>query len=195
MRLTELAHRYLARQLKRGDSVIDATAGNGHDSAYMAQLVGAEGQLLAIDIQAEAITATRARLERYGCGAHAELQVADHADVLQARCSSHANRIHAITFNLGYLPGSDKRIQTEPSSTLAALHASSQLLHSGGLLLVTAYRGHPGGLREADSVADYMQHLQARGWSIECNEPAVRGTRVPPILWVAHKPCSSGALS
>ena len=57
MRLTELAHDYLAQQLKPGDRAIDATAGNGHDSAYMAQLVGPEGHVLAIDIQHAAINA------------------------------------------------------------------------------------------------------------------------------------------
>jgi predicted methyltransferase len=193
MRLTELAHRYLAQQLKPGDRAIDATAGNGHDSAYMAQLVGPEGHLLAIDIQHAAITATRARLEREGCLPQSELRAADHACALQALCSGRANSIGAITFNLGYLPGSDKRIQTEPGSTLDALHASSQLLQRGGLLLVTAYRGHPGGLSEADSVAKWMQLLQARGWSVESHEPVVSSTRVPPILWVAHKTTAPNA--
>ena len=43
---------------------------------------------------------------------------------------------------VGYLPGSDKRIQTEPESTLSALRAASELLKPDGLLLVVAYRGH-----------------------------------------------------
>ena len=187
MRLTELAHDYLAQQLKPGDRAIDATAGNGHDSAYMAQLVGPEGHVLAIDIQPAAINATRARLEADGCLAQSELRVADHAHALQALSRKQANSLSVITFNLGYLPGSDKRIQTEPASTLDALHASSQLLQSGGLLLVTAYRGHPGGLSEADSVAEWMQQIQSRGWSVDSHEPVVSGTRIPPILWVARK--------
>ena len=187
MRLTEMAHDYLAQQLNPGDRAIDATAGNGHDSAYMAQLVGPEGHVLAIDIQHAAINATRARLEADGCLAQSELRVADHASALQALCPKCTNSLNAITFNLGYLPGSDKCIQTEPDSTLDALHASSQLLQSGGLLLVTAYRGHPGGLSEADRVADWMQQIQSRGWSVESHEPVVSGTRIPPILWVARK--------
>lgn len=187
MRLTELAHRYLAQQLKHGDHAIDATAGNGHDSAYMAQLIGNKGQLLAIDIQPAAIAATRARLEREGCLAQSELRVADHASALETLCASHAERISAITFNLGYLPGSDKRIQTEPGSTLGALRAASQLLRSDGLLLVTAYRGHAGGLSEAECVAEWMQRRHARGWSVDRHEPVVSGDRVPPILWVARK--------
>jgi hypothetical protein len=93
----------------------------------------------------------------------------------------------AITFNLGYLPGSDKTIQTEPKSTLGALRAASDLLKSDGLLLVVAYRGHDGGQTEATQVADWMQTIQERGWTVKSHEPIVTGRRVPPILWVARK--------
>ena len=188
MRLTELAHRYLAQHLQAGDHAIDATAGNGYDSRYMAERIGPNGQLLAIDIQAAAIDATRARLERAGCLAQTELRVADHATTLSALCASRANSIRAITFNLGYLPGSDKQIQTQPASTLEALHAACQLLQGGGLLLVTAYRGHRGGDTEATAIAAAMQQLGARGWSIDSHTPTAPSKRVPPVLWVAHKP-------
>ena len=187
MRLTDIVHDYLSALLKPGDRALDATAGNGYDSALMATLVGAEGHVLAIDIQASAIDATRARLEAAGCVAQSELLVADHAQALCSLCPKYAPTVSASTFNLGYLPGSDKRIQTEPDSTLAALRASSELLKSAGLLLVTAYRGHAGGQAEADQVADWMQAVQSRGWSVESHEPVVSSTRVPPILWVARK--------
>ena len=187
MRLTDLAHDYLSAQLQPGDWALDATAGNGHDTAYMANLVGATGHIIAIDIQSDAITATRERLEKANCLAQAELHVADHAQALHSLCSQYAQTISAITFNLGYLPGSDKSIQTIPESTLAALRSASELLKPNGLLLVTAYRGHDGGLSEADSVAKWMQQVDSRGWTIESHEPVVTGDRIPPILWVARK--------
>jgi 16S rRNA C1402 N4-methylase RsmH len=187
MQLTDLVHDYLSAQLQPGDSALDATAGNGHDSTYMAQLVGPKGRIFAIDIQEAAIAATRERLEAASCLAQAELLVADHAQALQSLCTQHAQTISAITFNLGYLPGSDKSIQTEPESTLSALRAASELLKQDGMLLVIAYRGHDGGQTEASVVAEWMQHMDARGWSVESHEPVVNSTRVPPILWVARK--------
>lgn len=187
MQLTDLVHNYLRAQLQLGDRALDATAGNGHDSAYMAELVGSTGHVIAIDIQEAAITATRARLESASCLTQTELLVADHSQVLQALCSQYAQTISAITFNLGYLPGSDKSIQTEPESTLAALRAASELLKPNGLLLVTAYRGHDGGQAEAGVVADWIQQIDARGWSVESHEPIINSTRIPPILWVARK--------
>ena len=187
MRLTDLAHDYLSAQLHPSDRALDATAGNGHDTTYMAKLVGSAGHVIAIDIQAAAIVATRARLEAANCIAQAELLVADHAQALHLLCEQYAQTVSAITFNLGYLPGSDKSIQTAPESTLTALRFASELLKPNGLLLVTAYRGHHGGQPEANSVARWMEKLDSRGWSIESHEPVVTGDRIPPILWVARK--------
>ena len=187
MQLTDIVHDYLSAHLKPGDHALDATAGNGYDSAVMATLVGTEGHVIAIDIQASAIDATRARLEAAGCVAQTELLVADHAQALCALCTNYAQTMSAATFNLGYLPGSDKSIQTEPESTLAALRVASELLKTNGLLLVTAYRGHDGGQAEANQVANWMQAVQERGWTVESHEPIVTSNRVPPILWVARK--------
>ena len=187
MQLTDLVHDRLNQQLKPGDHALDATAGNGYDSTVMATLVGAEGRIIAIDIQQAAIDATRTRLEAAGCLAQAELLVADHAQALASLCSKYAQTINAITFNLGYLPGSDKSIQTEPESTLSALRSASELLKSDGLLLVIAYRGHDGGQTEANRVAAWMQTVQQHAWTVESHEPIVTGSRVPPILGVARK--------
>ncbi|MDG1241160.1 MAG: class I SAM-dependent methyltransferase [Opitutae bacterium] len=187
MQLTDLVHDHLSQQLKPGDHVLDATAGNGYDSTVMATLVGTAGHVIAIDIQTSAIDATRTRLKAAGCLAQAELMVADHAQALASLCSTYAQTISAITFNLGYLPGSDKSIQTEPESTLGALRAAGELLKSDGLLLVVAYRGHDGGQTEATQVANWMQTVEERGWTVESHEPIVTGSRVPPILWVARK--------
>ena len=58
MRLTEQVHHELRQQLRAGDTALDATAGNGHDTLAMARLVGPQGRILAIDLQAAAIAAT-----------------------------------------------------------------------------------------------------------------------------------------
>ena len=53
-RVTTAAHRIFHRILRPGDSAVDATAGNGHDSLLMAQLVGPEGSVTAVDVQPQA---------------------------------------------------------------------------------------------------------------------------------------------
>ena len=59
--------RYLARDallqaVNAGDTVVDATMGNGHDTLFLAELVGPEGHVCAFDIQESALESTRALL-------------------------------------------------------------------------------------------------------------------------------------
>ena len=187
MRLTEKVHDYLSVQLKPGDNAIDATAGNGHDTAQMACLVGLKGHIIAIDIQESAIESTRKRLSNNNCLRQTQLLTGEHSKVLQVLCSTHTRKISAIVFNLGYLPGSDKSIQTIPATTLRALDASRQLLRPNGILLVTAYRGHYGGQTEADCVAEWMKQTGKSDWFIKSYEPETGKNGLPPILWTARK--------
>ena len=66
MRITEQAHQAVRAAVRGGEEVVDATAGNGHDTVFLAKLVGEEGRVLAFDIQDAAIDATRAKLDAAG---------------------------------------------------------------------------------------------------------------------------------
>ena len=57
---------YLAAHLPHPKLCIDATCGNGGDTAFLCRLSGPEGRVMGFDIQPEAITSTRARLEKQG---------------------------------------------------------------------------------------------------------------------------------
>ena len=49
------------RAVRPGDTVVDATMGNGHDTCLLAGLVGAEGHVYAFDVQQQALEMTGAR--------------------------------------------------------------------------------------------------------------------------------------
>ena len=51
MRLTEKTHFVLKNFIKNGDYLIDATAGNGHDTVFLAEETGPTGHVYAFDIQ------------------------------------------------------------------------------------------------------------------------------------------------
>ncbi|PXA05584.1 hypothetical protein DDZ13_01540 [Coraliomargarita sinensis] len=188
MRLTEAVHLKLKNVLRSGDTAIDATAGNGHDTLAMAELVGVAGEVLAIDLQASAIEATRERLQAAARLDRVKLITGDHAETLEGLLKDYPSRVSAITFNLGYLPGGVKQVTTQPETTLRALHAAKSLLKPGGILLVTAYRGHTGGNDEAVQVETWMRSLPESDWQIEDREPPTRNPeRLPPILWIARK--------
>ena len=189
MHLTELVHKLLDQQVDCGDLVIDATSGNGHDSSKLASLIGANGHLYAIDIQAPAIAATKKLLEGSGFGNCYTLYCDDHGAVLRAMQTEHQRKISSIVFNLGYLPGSDHTVKTSSSTTITALDACLPLLRQDGLLLVTAYRGHPGGMEEAEQVEKWMHRCKiCKGWKIEYKAPQGTNQGIAPILWQARSP-------
>jgi len=185
MRLTEKVHHILTNHLKEGDRAIDATAGNGYDTLFLAGQVGPSGKVIAIDIQDCAIRSTRERLESAGLIDRVRLVTEDHAISLRKLMVDDHEKVAAITFNLGYLPGSDKSIQTRAESTEEALAASILLLTPGGYLCVTAYRGHSGGAVEAETVEAFMRKSQKEGHAVDCYEP--ESSNSPPILWVLKK--------
>ena len=185
MRLTEKVHEFLKNHLHEGDHAIDATAGNGYDTLFLAEQVGLSGKVIAIDIQDCAIQSTRKKLEAAGLMDRVRLVSENHALALRKLILDNHEKVAAITFNLGYLPGSDRAIQTQVESTEEALAASVQLLANGGSLCVTAYRGHSGGSAEAEGVEAFMRRSQPEGHSVDCYEPV--SCKSPPILWVLKK--------
>lgn len=154
-RVLQYAQQLLKDSVEEGDTVVDATAGNGHDTLFLAQLVGDEGQVYAFDVQKEAVDATLHRLLDQGLEHRALILNKGHEDV--------ANFVHkpvaAAIFNLGYLPGSNHNIITKPTTTIQAIEDLLKLLKVGGLIVLVIYHGHPGGKEERDIVINYVSQL------------------------------------
>ena len=142
----------VGERLRAGDVVVDATAGNGHDTEFLARSVGDLGKVYAFDVQAAALEATRDRLERGGIFERVRLVDSDHAEMGERVTEEDRGAVGAVMFNLGYLPGGDKGLVTEPESTLEALGAALALIRAGGVVTVVVYTGHPGGEAEARAV-------------------------------------------
>ena len=177
--LTRVAHEILLRHLAPGDLVIDATAGNGHDTLFLARTVAPSGRVYVFDIQPRALLQTRARLEEDGLADLADLFHAGHETMRELLPGEVHGRISAVVFNLGYLPGSDKRTTTLTDTTLQALQQSADLLAPGGLLSVLAYRHHPGGREESEAAGEFLGKLE--GFRLESRESP------GPVLFVARK--------
>lgn len=157
MHFTVEAHRIASQYISRGDIVIDATAGNGFDTLFLAQTVGEVGCVYAIDIQPSAIEIVQRKTIDAGVANQVRIVQQSHSKLLQIVDASHAGCVSAILFNLGYLPFGDKSLVTTPETTLPALDASLQLLKSGGLLSVLVYAGHLGGETEATAVQNWIE--------------------------------------
>jgi len=155
-RLTETAHAAVRAVLGPGETAVDATAGNGHDTAFLAGLVGPGGRVFAFDVQSEALDRTAARLRAAGL-TNVVLLRRDHADLAAALPADCEGRVGAVMFNLGYLPGGDKSLKTRAESSRAAVAAALGLVRPGGVVTVVAYPSHPGGADEAAAVRRFVE--------------------------------------
>lgn len=151
--LIQTAHARVRSAVEAGDTVLDATLGNGHDTLFLAECVGPDGLVIGFDIQPAALDASRERLLAAGVDASCfRLHLQSHAKLAERVDGS----LSAVMFNLGYLPGADKSLITHEATTLTALDAAVGCLCAGGLLSVMCYPGHPGGEREAEQVRDWF---------------------------------------
>lgn len=154
--ITSLAHEAVAAHLRPGHTTIDATAGNGHDTLFLARQVSPGGQVFAFDVQRQALDSARRHVEDAGLQDLVTWIQDGHEHMLQHIPMALHGSVDAILFNLGYLPGGDKARTTRTESTLAALDAALQILRTGGMLSVAAYPGHPEGARECDAIVTWV---------------------------------------
>ena len=178
-----MAHGMMATVVGPGDWVIDATAGNGYDTTFLADLVGPGGRVLAMDVQRDAVDVTKARLEESDW---VTVMEGDHGQLIAALDDVWSGRVQGIMFNLGYLPGGDKAVQTVAASTIKALEGSLALLASGGLITLVCYVGHAGGAAEAEAVMEWGSKLDQGAYTV-AKYRMVNQRNTPPFLIVVEK--------
>lgn len=149
------AHQFVEARVRAGETVVDATLGNGHDTAFLAETVGATGRVYGFDVQAAAVESTRERLETKELIDRVTLHEAGHERLQDLLPETVQGEVAAVMFNLGYLPGGETDCITAPETTIPALKAAVEVLRPGGVLTVVLYTGHEGGAREAQLVRDW----------------------------------------
>ena len=185
--LTEQAHDIIRRAIRAGDTAIDATTGNGHDTTFLARQVGPTGAVFAFDVQQTALDRTRERLDAEGL-TNVTLLHHDHAEMNAIIPERHHGYVAAVMFNLGYLPGGDAIVTTRGDRTVTAITAALKLLRPQGVLTVIAYVGHAGGLEEAAAVERLLRELKLTEFIVQLPE-AGSLTATSPRLF-AVKTCA-----
>jgi len=182
LKITDAAHLFAASVLKAGDVAVDATAGNGQDTLFLARHVGPEGRIYAFDLQSGSLERTAALLTRENIRDRVRLIHAGHelmADFIYEPVS-------VVMFNLGYLPGGDHSVVTTKRTTIAALQTALGLLRPGGLVTVTAYSGHPEGKEEMEALLCFCRELSGCDYRVLCTNYLNR-VHDPPALIVICK--------
>ncbi|MBE3587972.1 MAG: class I SAM-dependent methyltransferase [Thermoanaerobacteraceae bacterium] len=177
---TAWAQAFIAPVLIPGSVAVDATAGKGLDTEFLARGVGAAGRVFAFDIQPGALEITRQRLAAAGLLERVTLLHRDHA----AMAAHVPPPVNAVMFNLGYLPGGDHRIVTRPGTTLRALQDALALLAPKGRLSLVVYTGHPGARQEQETLEEYAAHLPPREFTVLRLAFWNRSSRAPVVILV-----------
>ena len=155
---------FLAARLGRPRLCIDATCGNGGDTAFLCGLTAPEGRVLGFDIQPEAIASTRKHLEQLGVpAARYELHCQSHADLLQIVQPGTAD---AVMFNFGWLPGADHSVFSTADSSIPALEAALAALRAGGVLSAILYSGRVIGTDEKQSILGWLRALPLEKYTV-----------------------------
>lgn len=172
-----LTHRFVSEHVRPGDFCIDATAGRGRDTVFLAALTGKTGRVLAMDIQPEAVAATRALTVEKGCDAFVEVVCDSHSNLLQY---AKPGTVRCMMFNFGWLPGGDHACFTRPETSIPAIQAGMELLCPDGLMSLCIYSGGINGYTERDTLLRFVETIDPTRFTVIVSRFANRSGD-PPI--------------
>lgn len=183
----DLAHQYWSQLVQPGNTVIDATCGNGSDTLKLCQLTlsSDKGKVYSFDIQQEAIDSSLKLIR-----SHITPEIQKNIE-FQLRCHStfppeiRPATVRLIVYNLGYLPGGDKALTTRRSTTLQSLTQAIPLIQYGGAISITCYPGHEEGLLEQKEIIDFASLLSPKEWS--CCHHIWLNRKLSPSLLLIQK--------
>ncbi|MEH6994205.1 class I SAM-dependent methyltransferase [Neobacillus drentensis] len=161
-RILPFAKKLLEKAITSGAVVVDATLGNGHDTVFLADLVGENGRVYGFDVQEEAILTSTERLKEHGLADRVTTFHAGHEQLFKLIPDQHHGKVTAAIFNLGYLPGSDKAIVTKPETTISAIQQLLEIMVSEGIIILVIYHGHTEGAVERDALLAYCQEIDQK---------------------------------
>ena len=153
----------IERALYPGATAVDATLGNGHDALWLCGLVGETGKVYGFDVQGEAVSRSRARLEDAGVAERATLILDGHQNMISY---VPPESVDAVMFNLGWLPGAAHGVTTQTETTLQAVSAALEVLKEDGVMTVCVYPGHDEGARERDALLSWARGLDERSYDV-----------------------------
>ncbi|MBU5426632.1 methyltransferase domain-containing protein [Tissierella pigra] len=168
--------------VKDGQVVVDCTVGNGNDTILLAKLVGKTGIVYGFDIQKTALEITKENLACENIDNDVRLIHDGHENIdLYIK-----EKVDFIIYNLGYLPKGNKSIKTNKDTTLKSLQKAINILNDSGIILITCYVGHEGGLEEKEEVEEFLKTLNQKQFNV-IKYDFINQINHPPILYGVEK--------
>lgn len=163
--------------VKEGDTVVDATCGNGNDTVFLAKLVGDSGRVYSFDIQDDAIYNTKKKVHKLNLEKRVNIIKDGHENMNKYITTP----LKAVMFNLGYLPGGDHNISTQPDTTIRAIKNALSLLDRMGIIVIVIYYGGDSGFEEKEGVLNYLGGIDQKQFLVMKTE-FINQMNCPPIL-------------
>lgn len=156
-----LAQDWMKRFIHSGDLCIDATAGRGNDTAFLCELVGETGKVIAFDVQEEAILSTQTLLKEKGY--EAEVYLESHTQM-----GNYASpmSVAGIMFNFGYLPGGDHQICTHKEESIKAIEVALNLIKVQGVIGLCIYHGGDTGFEEKHAIMEFLKTIDSKKYTV-----------------------------
>jgi 2-polyprenyl-3-methyl-5-hydroxy-6-metoxy-1,4-benzoquinol methylase len=148
-RILDHAHQSLKECFHPGAVIVDATVGNGLDTAFILRHENVK-TVYAFDVQEDAIKVAKTLNP-----SHKVTWILDsHANV-----DLYVHECDGAIFNLGFLPGSSSPVTTTSNATLLAITKLLNIIKPNGLLVVV-YPGHDEGKIEHEKIQTLISTLQ-----------------------------------
>lgn len=148
--------------LQEARVIVDATAGNGNDTLFLAEHSPDRSKIYAFDIQPAALAHTREKTAAYA--QRIEYVLRSHAEIATVVPEA----IDLAIFNLGYLPGEEHSLTTKTETTRAAVEQVLHKLSLNGVCVIVAYPGHQAGAQEAEMLEDFLGCLPKKDYTVGC---------------------------
>lgn len=178
----DISKKLIDEFLVKGDIALDATIGNGNDTLLICKKVGSKGKVYGFDIQEIAIKNTKDLLTKENLIENVQLINDSHENI-----DKHiSENIDFAIYNLGYLPGGDKTIKTNANSSVISIEKTLEILNLEGILIITVYTGHSGGIDEKLAIEEVLVNLDQRQFSVLKYE-FINQRNNPPLVYRIEK--------
>ncbi|MEM8628459.1 MAG: class I SAM-dependent methyltransferase [Chlamydiota bacterium] len=157
--------------LREDSHVIDATCGKGRDTLFLAKCVP-QGHVYSYDIQSTALAEAKRLIDGEGKSKQVTFFHQSH--------TSFEQNADLVVYNLGYLPGSDKTICTQPKDVLESVEHAQSFAQA---ICITCYPGHLSGRKEEELLHAYSKTLDAKLWTAS-HHRWVNRHLCPSLIWL-----------
>lgn len=147
--LSQVMHYFANEFVQPNSIIIDATAGNGNDTYFLASTFA--NNVISVDINPLAISNTKLRCKQFS---NISYYCLNHTNIYQV-----INKpISFAVFNLGYLPHSNDSTTTLAQYTIKCLTTILNNLLPGGGIVISIYTKHDNH-REEKSLQPFLKQL------------------------------------